>query len=158
MTFDDAFLDVLRRGCGADAVLVAAGKQARAANDDSSRAKQDKHQHASIRAATAEPTQSLKQKKIPTDSIAKIVAEENANKSKFPHYPGLERWELIEKMGDGAFSNVYRAHDCEGDYGEVAIKVVRKYEMSSQQVRGDDSHFFGDFIYLTQTRGFVKTV
>jgi len=122
-----------RHGCGADAVLVAAGKQARAANDDLSRAKQDKHHHSSTRAATTEPTQSLKQKKIPTDSIAKIVAEENAKKSKFPHYPGLERWELIEKMGDGAFSNVYRAQDREGDYGQVAIKVVRKFEMSSQQ-------------------------
>jgi len=142
-----------RHGCGADAVLVAAGKQARAANDDLSRAKQDKHHHSSTRAATTEPTQSLKQKKIPTDSIAKIVAEENAKKSKFPHYPGLERWELIEKMGDGAFSNVYRAQDREGDYGQVAIKVVRKFEMSSQQVRRDNIHFFDDSLYTISRHG-----
>lgn len=37
-------------------------------------------------------------------------------------------------MGDGAFSNVYRARDTTGDRGEVAIKVVRKYEMNSMQV------------------------
>jgi hypothetical protein len=68
-------------------------------------------------------------------NIAQLVAEENASKSKFPRYPGLERWQLLEKMGDGAFSNVYRARDLEGDAGEVAIKVVRKYEMNNMQVR-----------------------
>ncbi|KAK3300610.1 kinase-like domain-containing protein [Chaetomium fimeti] len=73
------------------------------------------------------------QKRVPDENIAKLVAEENASKSKFPHYPGLERWELLEKMGDGAFSNVYRARDREGDNGEVAIKVVRKFEMNSMQ-------------------------
>ncbi|KAK2598840.1 hypothetical protein N8I77_012225 [Diaporthe amygdali] len=67
------------------------------------------------------------------DDVAKLVAEENASRSKFPRYSGLERWELLEKMGDGAFSNVYRARDLEGDAGEVAIKVVRKYEMNSMQ-------------------------
>lgn len=41
---------------------------------------------------------------------------------------------LLEKMGDGAFSNVYRARDTEGQYGQVAIKVVRKYEMNNMQV------------------------
>jgi hypothetical protein len=76
------------------------------------------------------------QKRIPDENIAKLVAEENASKSMFPQYPGLERWELLEKMGDGAFSNVYRARDREGDAGEVAIKVVRKFEMNSMQVCG----------------------
>lgn len=68
------------------------------------------------------------------DEVTKLVAEENASRSKFPRYSGLERWELLEKMGDGAFSNVYRARDLEGDAGEVAIKVVRKFEMNSMQV------------------------
>ena len=76
-----------------------------------------------------------KQKRVPDENIAKLVAEENESKNKFPHYPGLERWELLEKMGDGAFSNVYRARDREGTAGEVAIKVVRKFEMNSMQVR-----------------------
>ena len=66
--------------------------------------------------------------------IEQIIAEEKTNRSKMPHYPGLERYVLLEKMGDGAFSNVYRAKDASGEYGEVAIKVVRKFEMNSTQV------------------------
>ena len=75
-----------------------------------------------------------KQKKIEHEELARIVAEENESKGKLPNYPGLERWILMEKMGDGAFSNVYRARDLEGSAGEVAIKVVRKFEMNSSQV------------------------
>ncbi|CAM1504407.1 Fc.00g019980.m01.CDS01 [Cosmosporella sp. VM-42] len=74
-----------------------------------------------------------KSNRVEDANLAKLVAEENASKSKFPRYPGLERWELVEKMGDGAFSNVYRARDTTGASGEVAIKVVRKYEMNSMQ-------------------------
>ena len=66
--------------------------------------------------------------------IERIVAEERESKGKLPKYPGLERWQLVEKMGDGAFSNVYRAKDTTGQMGEVAIKVVRKFEMNSSQV------------------------
>ncbi len=67
--------------------------------------------------------------------IERIVAEERESKGKLPKYPGLERWTLLEKMGDGAFSNVYRAKDSTGQSsGEVAIKVVRKFEMNSSQV------------------------
>lgn len=67
--------------------------------------------------------------------LERIVAEEREHKGKLPRYPGLERWTLIEKMGDGAFSNVYRAKDNNGQWGEVAIKVVRKFEMNASQVR-----------------------
>lgn len=73
-------------------------------------------------------------KRVDEANLAKLIAEENASKSKFPKYPGLERWELLEKMGDGAFSNVYRARDLTGEHKEVGIKVVRKYEMNSMQV------------------------
>ena len=66
--------------------------------------------------------------------LEKIVAEERESKGKFPKYPGLERFRLVEKMGDGAFSNVYRAKDLTGEYEEVAIKVVRKHEMNTSQV------------------------
>ncbi len=69
--------------------------------------------------------------------IERIVAEERESKGKLPKYPGLERWTLLEKMGDGAFSNVYRARDSgdtTGQTPEVAIKVVRKFEMNSSQV------------------------
>lgn len=67
--------------------------------------------------------------------IERIVAEERESKGKLPKYPGLERFRLLEKMGDGAFSNVYRAKDTTGEFDEVAIKVVRKFEMNSTQVR-----------------------
>jgi hypothetical protein len=73
--------------------------------------------------------------KVTQEDLARIVAEEKASKGRLPKYPGLERWRLIEKMGDGAFSNVYRAVDTEGTAGEVAIKVVRKFEMNNNQVR-----------------------
>ncbi|KAI1324799.1 CAMK/CAMK1 protein kinase [Xylariaceae sp. FL0255] len=76
------------------------------------------------------------------DHVAKIVQEENENRSKFPKYPGLERWQLLEKMGDGAFSNVYRARDLKGGAGEVAIKVVRKFEMNNMQ---GQKHLHPDF-------------
>lgn len=66
--------------------------------------------------------------------VERLVEEERESKGKMPRYPGLERWSLVEKMGDGAFSNVYRARDTQGQWGEVAIKVVRKFEMNSNQV------------------------
>lgn len=73
-------------------------------------------------------------KKVDPDTLARMVAEDNESKGKLPRYSGLERWRLIEKMGDGASSNVYKAVDLEGSAGEVAIKVVRKFEMNSSQV------------------------
>lgn len=68
--------------------------------------------------------------------VERIVAEERESRGKMPRYPGLDRWILLEKMGDGAFSNVYKARDSTGQHPDVAIKVVRKYEMNSSQ--GDD--------------------
>lgn len=67
--------------------------------------------------------------------LAKIVAEEKETRGRLPRYPRLERWILLEKMGDGAFSNVYRARDSTGEFDQVAIKVVRKYELNATQVR-----------------------
>ncbi|KAI9773068.1 MAG: hypothetical protein M1840_008188 [Geoglossum simile] len=65
--------------------------------------------------------------------LERIVAEEREVRGKLPRYPGLERWILVEKMGDGAFSHVYRARDSTGELEEVAIKVVRKFEMNANQ-------------------------
>ena len=74
-----------------------------------------------------------KNQKVHHSHIEAIVAEEREKANKMPKYPGLERFILVEKMGDGAFSNVYKARDTQtGD--EVAIKVVRKFEMNSNQV------------------------
>src|SRR6266536_4059760 len=83
--------------------------------------------------------------KVDKEELARLVAEENETKGKLPRYPGLEQWQLIEKMGEGAFSNVYRARDLDGKAGEVAIKVVHKFEMNSSQVSmgQTESAFFG---------------
>ena len=66
------------------------------------------------------------------NAVKRIIAEENEVKSKRPTYPGLEKYEILEKMGDGAFSFVYKAKDLEtGEYR--AIKVVSKHKLSSSQ-------------------------
>ncbi|PSR73564.1 hypothetical protein PHLCEN_2v10483 [Hermanssonia centrifuga] len=52
-------------------------------------------------------TQSQKYK----EELEQIVQEEREAKSKMPTYKGLENFRLIDKMGDGAFSNVYKAVD-----------------------------------------------
>ena len=72
--------------------------------------------------------------------LERIVAEERESKGKLPKYPGLDRYILVEKMGDGAFSNVYRAKDTQSGMTEVAIKVVRKFEMNQSQVSHDKVH------------------
>lgn len=61
-----------------------------------------------------------------------IVQEERQAKNNVPQYKGLERYRILEKMGDGAFSNVYKAQDLTTGQ-KVAIKVVRKFELNSQQ-------------------------
>ena len=98
----------------------AGGVAAKAAGD---------HQKAAANGGSVE-----RKKDFDPSVLERIVAEERESKGKLPKYPGLERWTLIEKMGDGAFSNVYRAKDNTGQRGEVAIKVVRKFEMNSNQV------------------------
>ncbi|KAI1297073.1 CAMK/CAMK1 protein kinase [Xylaria venustula] len=92
--------------------------------------------------AEANQSASSKSNKTTDPHLAKLIQEENESRSKFPKYPGLERWELLEKMGDGAFSNVYRARDRQGNAGEVAIKVVRKFEMNNMQ---GQKHLHPDF-------------
>ncbi|KAF7726468.1 hypothetical protein EC973_008703 [Apophysomyces ossiformis] len=62
----------------------------------------------------------------------RLVEEENQRKTQLPHYPGLERFEIIQKVGDGAFSNVYKARDIETGKA-VAVKVVRKHELDASE-------------------------
>lgn len=89
---------------------------------------------AADRAVDREQKKQQAQQQLDPQVLERIVAEERESKGKMPRYPGLERYSLLEKMGDGAFSNVYRGRDTEGKWGEVAIKVVRKFEMNSSQV------------------------
>ncbi|OQO14155.1 hypothetical protein B0A48_01031 [Cryoendolithus antarcticus] len=89
--------------------------------------------HAAGAAVDAKQKRDQKADNYDNSVLERIVAEERESKGKLPKYPGLERYSLVEKMGDGAFSNVYRARDREGQFEEVAIKVVRKFEMNSTQ-------------------------
>ncbi|KAI9314420.1 kinase-like domain-containing protein [Dichotomocladium elegans] len=66
------------------------------------------------------------------EAVARRVQEQNLAKQRLPSYPGLERYKLIDKLGDGAFSNVYKAIDLETNT-KVAVKAVRKYELKPQQ-------------------------
>jgi hypothetical protein len=102
--------------------------------------------HAAAHAVDGHQKRDQKQKDYDASVLERIVAEERESKGKLPRYPGLERWQLIEKMGDGAFSNVYRAKDTQHVYDQVAIKVVRKFEMNSTQVSkpGCEHHFHCD--------------
>ncbi|KAK9460686.1 kinase-like domain-containing protein [Lipomyces oligophaga] len=75
-----------------------------------------------------------------TSAIEQIVAEEKEQRSKLPLYPGLEEWTLVTKMGDGAFSNVYKAQNKVS--GEMAaIKVVRKYDITKVE---SNRHHLGE--------------
>jgi hypothetical protein len=74
-----------------------------------------------------------KQSQQYTREVEKIVQEERAAKDKMPTYKGLERFRLVQKMGDGAFSNVFKALDLTSGTS-VAVKAVRKYELTSSQV------------------------
>ncbi|BEI81839.1 hypothetical protein CcaverHIS002_0209990 [Cutaneotrichosporon cavernicola] len=66
------------------------------------------------------------------EEAERIVAEEKAQGEVMPRYAGLEDYSLVEKMGDGAFSNVYKAVERKTGR-KVAVKVVRKYELNSSQ-------------------------
>lgn len=61
-----------------------------------------------------------------------IIAEEVESRNRMPSYPGLEQYRLLEKMGDGAFSIVYKALEVETG-NQRAIKVVSKDQISSGQ-------------------------
>lgn len=87
------------------------------------------------------------------EEAEKIVADERAQSEKMPVYEvcaqsirrrdgtladnykqGLEGFRLVEKMGDGAFSNVYKAIERKTGR-KCAVKVVRKFELNHSQVR-----------------------
>ncbi|KAF7331954.1 Protein kinase domain-containing protein [Mycena kentingensis (nom. inval.)] len=70
--------------------------------------------------------------KMSREAAEQIVKQEREQKSQMPSYKGLENFKIVEKMGDGAFSNVYHAIDLTTNK-KVAVKVVRKYELNSSQ-------------------------
>lgn len=81
-----------------------------------------------------EPARSAPSTKVGTYSTAakKIVEEESRARNRMPQYPGLEQYHLLEKMGDGAFSVVYKALDQTTNECR-AIKVVSKKRLTHSQ-------------------------
>ncbi|KXS18516.1 Pkinase-domain-containing protein [Gonapodya prolifera JEL478] len=65
---------------------------------------------------------------IRTSTFFKSDVEEEG----LPVYPDLQRFKLLKKMGEGAFSNVYKAKDRQTQQ-IVAVKVVRKAELTPNQ-------------------------
>ncbi|KAK9766788.1 MAPK-activated protein kinase Srk1 [Basidiobolus ranarum] len=74
----------------------------------------------------------LQQEELLVDQNAIFKHPKYAADPNLPIYPNLDRYQLLNKLGDGAFSNVYKAYD---RYRRklVAIKVVRKFELNSLQ-------------------------
>ncbi|KAE8219628.1 hypothetical protein CF319_g6713 [Tilletia indica] len=106
----------------------ARGSSAPASNQASKAA-----QHAANQAAANASVQANNNQNKHQDAAQQIVDEERQASEKLPLYEGLtERFDLVCKMGDGAFSNVYKARDKKTGK-KVAIKVVRKYELNSNQ-------------------------
>ncbi|CAK5263088.1 unnamed protein product [Mycena citricolor] len=66
------------------------------------------------------------------EAAEQIVKQERELKEQMPSYKGLENFQIVEKMGDGAFSNVYHAIDLTTNK-KVAVKVVRKFELNASQ-------------------------
>ncbi|KAJ6629152.1 kinase-like domain-containing protein [Mycena sp. CBHHK59/15] len=66
------------------------------------------------------------------DAAEQIVKQERELKEQMPSYKDLENYKIVEKMGDGAFSNVYHAIDLTTNK-KVAVKVVRKFELNASQ-------------------------
>ncbi|KAI0366355.1 Pkinase-domain-containing protein [Pilatotrama ljubarskyi] len=95
------------------------------------RAEQQSRQHREAQQAQQQQTQKQASPKY-KEQVEQIVQEEREAKGKMPVYKGLENYKLVEKMGDGAFSNVYKAIDLRSGQ-KVAVKVVRKYELSASQ-------------------------
>jgi serine/threonine protein kinase len=91
------------------------------------------HRHHSNNPSSSSPTVSTEPICPPPKDAAEIIVnEEREARNKLPSYKGLENYKLLDKMGDGAFSNVYKAIDLTTGH-KVAVKVVRKYELNAQQ-------------------------
>ncbi|KAI8340735.1 hypothetical protein BC941DRAFT_348075 [Chlamydoabsidia padenii] len=72
------------------------------------------------------------------ETVQRIVDEERLAKQLLPSYSGLERYQLLQKIGDGAFSIVYEALDTETNE-KVAVKVVDQTKLKREQVSQSNS-------------------
>ncbi|KAF8743854.1 hypothetical protein AX14_000254 [Amanita brunnescens Koide BX004] len=125
--FLNYFLDLLRHGRNHNNSLP--NRQIHAQlNNSPSRVTHQQEQATSVASVNpTEPTYPPAQ-----EAAAMIVNEEREARNNMPSYKGLETFKLLEKMGDGAFSDVYKAFDLTTGR-KVAVKIVRKYELSASQ-------------------------
>ncbi|CUM64032.1 uncharacterized protein PRCAT00001620001 [Priceomyces carsonii] len=66
------------------------------------------------------------------EAASHIVEQEKIQRKKSLNFPNLERYQIMEQMGEGAFSVVYKAtHLPTGQ--AVAIKILRKFQMDDAQ-------------------------
>ncbi|KAI8979341.1 kinase-like domain-containing protein, partial [Mycotypha africana] len=74
---------------------------------------------------------------------SRLLEADKKRRNCLPKYPGLERFQMVRKLGDGAFSNVYEAHDLVTGK-KVAIKVAQK--SSSTEKSNGRRHLHSDVI------------
>lgn len=66
------------------------------------------------------------------NAATQIVEQENIQRQKGKVYPKLDNYQILEQMGEGAFSVVYKAQNRKtGQF--VAIKILRKFQMDQAQ-------------------------
>lgn len=80
---------------------------------------------------TGEEKENYHQKEKYSQLASDLVSYEN-NQRRCLKYPELKDFELLEKMGEGAFSIVHKALHISTDK-LVAIKIIRKYQMERSQ-------------------------
>lgn len=84
-----------------------------------------------------EPTESYKSTESKNERnydnyASQIVEQENLIKKQKIKYPNLDNYHVLEQLGEGAFSIVYKAqHLKSGKF--VAIKILRKFQMDNAQ-------------------------
>lgn len=82
--------------------------------------------------AEARAGESEQQQQNYQQAASQIVEQENLQKQKPVQYPGLDNYEILEQMGEGAFSIVYKARHLPSQ-NLVAIKILRKFQMDQAQ-------------------------
>jgi len=68
----------------------------------------------------------------PNPCVSTPFNEEYEADSHFETYPGLEKYTLSRKLGEGGFSEVFEAEQVQSRK-RVAIKVIRKFQLSMKQ-------------------------
>ncbi|KAI5952339.1 srk1 [Candida jiufengensis] len=77
-----------------------------------------------------EPNQEQDYNKLAAQMVEEEIKQKQKSKNK--KYPNLDNYQVLDQMGEGAFSVVYRAKHLKTNK-EVAIKILRKFQMDQQQ-------------------------